>query len=258
MGSEDFPRASRSRHGNAVHEAGRVLQDPRRTIRRRRRSHKLDQVHPLPSHQRRELGRLVPRQIGHDQTREARLARLLHKRIRLRSEDDRIRNHRHERTANLTAHSGDAFKNVFELQMLVERPRVRTLDDRPVGDRIAVREADLDEIGSGRSQFANHAACCGDVGITCRQKRHERQLTLLFPPEKGGGDARCLSQRSGFLNAGGQAGGPMDRADEWLRFRDQSTCPVRRATSFTSLSPRPDKQTTMTSVGFRRFACSIA
>lgn len=36
------------------------------------------------------------------------------------------------------------------------------------------------------------------------------------------------------------------------------SCPVSRATSFTSLSPRPDKQTTMTSSGLRLAADFIA
>ena len=80
----------------------------------------------------------------------------------------------------MTADLGHALEYVGQLQAFGECPRVRTLDDGTVRNRIAVGEADLNEVGSGSGQFPDQPTRHRHVGIARCQKRHERKLTLLL------------------------------------------------------------------------------
>ena len=62
--------------------------------------------------------------------------------------DDRVADHRHERRGNFRRDVAQRFENVGQLDLVRERPRVRRLNHRPVGDRVAVGNADFAQDGS--------------------------------------------------------------------------------------------------------------
>ena len=61
-----------------------------------------------------------------------------------------------------------------ELHALVERPRVRRLNHRPVGDRVAVGDAHFAQARPAGDELLQHRGGERHVGIARRDKRHQR------------------------------------------------------------------------------------
>ena len=92
--------AEQERFNEALCQSRGVFENSRGAIDRRRGRDQLNEVHLVASDQRRELSRFIARQIGNDQTGETSLARLHHERFGSRPKDDRVRDHRDERTTH--------------------------------------------------------------------------------------------------------------------------------------------------------------
>ena len=93
-------------------------------------------------------------------------------------EDDRARDHRHQRR-RLSFEGCHAIEDRPRCDLLPERPRVRRLNHRSVGDRVAVREPDFDQVRTfpwlriGQQLPASR----GHIRIAGGDERHERQPT---------------------------------------------------------------------------------
>ena len=70
--------------------------------------------------------------------------------------DDRVADHRHERRVDFRRDFAERFQNVGQLDLVRECPRVRRLNHRPIGNRIAVRNADFAQMAAAPDHFFQH------------------------------------------------------------------------------------------------------
>ena len=101
--------------------------------------------------------RFVRGQVGDDQAGETSVFRTLHEVVGTEAEDDRIADHRDERRNLVTAARQllDAGEDVVDVQTARQGARVAGLNHRAVGNRVAVGEADFDQIDASAGEFAD-------------------------------------------------------------------------------------------------------
>jgi hypothetical protein len=109
--------------------------------------------------------RLFHQEIRDDRPGEASVFRLSDERLQPVPVDDGVADHRRQRASDLAAHFAHSLQNVADLDLVRQRSRVGRLDDRAVGDRIAVRDSDLAQAGAALGQLLDH-------------RRSERQIRI--------------------------------------------------------------------------------
>src|SRR5207245_8273500 len=107
---------------------------------------------------------------------------------------------------------------------LPRRPFRRPLVDRPVCDRIGERHADLHDVGPAARQRPDDGPRPPEVRVARRDVRDERAATLT-------------------ARRGERPRDPAARRTPPRGHGPAAPAPSRRATSATSLSPRPDRLT---------------
>src|SRR5207237_4227789 len=112
------------------------------------------------------------------------------------------------------------------------------LDHGAVGDRIGERHAQLDDVGAGALGGRHQPARLGQRGIAGREVRHQRALAARAQPRE-----RRLQPWSGCRTLGESRGWP-GRGTSRLR-PHPTAFPRALATTWTSLSPRPERPTTI-------------
>jgi hypothetical protein len=87
----------------------------------------------------------------------------------------------------------DGGENVIEAD-LPSRARVRRLNHRPIGDRVAVGNADFAQRRAAAVELADHVGGEVEVRITRRNERHERLAAGLAEVGEESVEARhCIS-----------------------------------------------------------------
>ena len=98
----------------------------------------------------------------------------------------------------LGGQTADHRQNVGQLDLVMERTRVRRLDHGPVGHGIAIRDAQFHEAATARGQPPNHLGGEIQIGIAGGDKRHECLAageTKLAKERVDGGHAKGLGVR---------------------------------------------------------------
>src|SRR5207302_5684932 len=115
----------------------------------------------------------------------------------------------------------------------------RALDDGAVGDRVREGHAELDDVGAARRRLQHEPLCGCERGVARREVGHQGALAAGAEIGEGRREARL---RPGVLHL--------------------TSCPSAFATTWTSLSPRPESPTTIAfdrgSVFARRIAWATA
>src|SRR5262249_52472749 len=120
----------------------------------------------------------------------------------------------------------NASQRVGKCHALSQRALRCTLNHLTVGNRIAERHTELDDVRSSRRQFNQQKLGGYHIGIACRDKRDESAVPSMLQPNK------CVAH--------------------------PTHCGCKSATSWTSLSPRPDRLMMTESPGGNSRATRIA
>ncbi len=168
-------------------------------------------------------GRLLDRQVGNDQAVETGGGRIVHVAIRPDAVDDRIRDHRYERRLvdpcrAFGAKRAQSLKDVRDLDSALERSVIAGGDYRTISDRVGIGNPHLDQVRASIDQLGDQERRRRQVGVAGGHERHEG--AAVFGAELG---------EEGVDAIHGQIGSPRSRA-----------------TSYASLSPRPERQTART------------
>ena len=115
-----------------------------------------------------------------------------------------------------------------DLDPALERAMIAGGDDRPVGDRVGVGNPHFDQVRAPIHQLGDQERRRRQVRVAGGHERHE--CAAVFVAESG--------EKSGVV----------------CGFDVQMGSPRSRATSYASLSPRPERQTARTLPGPRRRA----
>ena len=87
-------------------------------------------------------------------------------------------------------------------------------DDRSVGDRVGIRDADLDQVRPAVDQLVDQRGRGGQVGVAGGDERHQAGLVLFLQPREKGVDSihvvegpampnfRCRGEREGSAHSG--------------------------------------------------------
>src|SRR3982751_1227054 len=112
---------------------------------------------------------------------------------------------------------GNEIKAVGDANARIQRPLGRGLDHRSIGDRVGERNPDLDHVGTARDQGVEQ----GSAGLQTRIAEHEE----------------CAERALAALRELAEHGGVAAHSNNLCAWA-------------TSLSPRPDRPTTITASGF--------
>ncbi len=161
--------------------------------------------------------RLLDREIGHDHPVQARGRRVIEKALHTQAVDDRVRDHRDQRRLvelrrTLGAKRAQGLKNVPHLDPSVQGTVIARGDHGAVGDRIGIRDPDLDQVRAALDQLVDQDGRRPQVGVARGQERHQsRPAVVLEPGEKGIDPVHGFkSSRVGKQSATHQRAGPCD------------------------------------------------
>ena len=112
-------------------------------------------------------------QVGHDRARDARLASSRDVSLQALTINDRVADHRYDRGLQIGHDAAEHLKNPGELDLVPQGPRVRTLDHRSVGDRIAVGDTQLTKAAAAGDQAAEQIGGELQIGIASRNEGHQ-------------------------------------------------------------------------------------
>ena len=165
---------------HAIDKPATQLHDPGGTFRRRSRRHQQDQLHIALATECCEIVRLVGNQVGHNQSAQAGFFRRRHERLSPASMDQRVRHHADDRRreAGLGCDRANGREEVGNLEAVVQCTSIGRLNYRPIGNGVAERKAEFDQVGPCGRDLRQQRARRGDIGIARRQKRHEGFATL--------------------------------------------------------------------------------
>ncbi len=134
---------------------------------------------------------LVGRKVGDDQAVDARIGRLAHELLHARPVHEGVRGHEADRQAEpLGPQARDHLEDAARRDAGGKRPLVTGLDDRPVGNGVAVRNAEFHQVGGAavleRPQDEGGAV---EARIAGGNERHEGLAVLLSEAGENGVDA---------------------------------------------------------------------
>ena len=79
----------------------------------------------------------------------------------------------------------ESLEDVRQLDPTLQGPVIARGDDRPVGDRVGVGDADLDQIGPALNQLADQRRGRRQVGIARGDERHQSAALSFLRRAKG-------------------------------------------------------------------------
>ena len=244
VGGEGRPLAGDPGHRDVVDEPGRRPGDPDRAVAGGGRRDELDQPQVVLGRLAAEPLRLLDGQVGDDQAVDPGGDRLAEVAVHPPAQDDRVRDHRHERgrgrrtSRRLGAEAPEHLEDLVELDPTPERPVVAGRDHRAVGDRVGVRDAHLDHVRPPRDHLGDQRRRGGQVGVARRDEGHQGASAFALEAGEQGVDAVHAGIQGRRSRPEARLFGELRRGDEGRRGRPggstdagQIGSPRRRATS---------------------------
>ncbi|NMU92859.1 hypothetical protein HGQ98_25215 [Achromobacter ruhlandii] len=207
--------ARRPRQHDVVHEAAGAGQHPLQAfVRRGRRGHP-DDGDAVAPRQPLDAGRVLGRQVHHDQAIDAGPGRVGHEAGRFVAHQWVQIAHQHDRCPLVfLAEGGDQLERAPQRLPRLQRARVGPLQHRAIGDRVAERHAQFDHVRARRRQAPQQGQAIVVAGIARREIGRQ-------------------ARPAGGAQVGQGSFKPIHRAS-----------PVNCSTKSMSLSPRPLRHTT--------------
>src|SRR6266545_2296493 len=197
------------------------------------RRDQVNEVEPRRLGERAQRTRLLGRQVRHDDTVHPAFHRGETEGLEAEGEERVVVGEEDEGHGALPAQLARELEHARQGHAGRERPLRRALDDGPVGERIRERHAQLDDVGPASPGLQHELARVGERGVARREVRDEGALAPLPKRREGGGEASGGRQR--------RPPTPTVAAGLPRPFPDAKAV----STVCTSLSPRPDRPTTM-------------